>query len=89
MVPAVMKNLAVITFVIAFTLAAPAFSRTNTDDKADCEKASGTWDRINTKCLASIDPARPNKCHHRDGNTQDSGGCRIKSASHQSPIVSE
>jgi len=36
MAPAVMKNLAVITFVIAFTLAAPAFSRTNTDDKADC-----------------------------------------------------
>ena len=84
-----MKNLAVITFVIAFALAAPAFSRTNTDDKADCEKASGTWDWINTKCLASIDLTRPNRCNYRDGNTQDSGDCRVKSAGHQSPIVSD
>src|SRR6185312_1949395 len=89
MVPAVMKSLAVITFVFAIAVSAPAFSRTNTDDKADCEKASGTWDWINTKCLASIDLTRPNKCNHRDGNTQDSGECRVKSAGHQSPIVSE
>ena len=80
MVPAVMKSLAVITFVIA--VSAPAFSRTNTDDKADCEKASGMWDWINTKCLASIDLTRPNKCNHRDGNTQDSGDYRVKSAGH-------
>ena len=52
-------------------------------------KASGTWDWINTKCLASIDLARPNKCNHRDGNAQDSGECRVKSAGHPKPIVSE
>jgi len=89
MPPAVTKNLGVITFVIAFALAAPAFSRTNTDDKADCEKASGTWDWINTKCLASVDLTRPNKCNHRDSHTQNSGECTVKSAGHQSPIVSE
>ena len=48
MVPAVMKSLAVITFVIA--VSAPAFSRTNTDDKADCEKASGVWVEKDNKC---------------------------------------
>jgi hypothetical protein len=89
MVPAVVKNLAMLTFVIAVAVSAPAFSRTNTDDKADCEKASGIWDWVNTKCLASIDLTRPNKCNHRHGNTQDSGECTVKSASHQSTIVSE
>jgi len=89
MVPAVMKSLAVITFVFAIAVSAPAFSRTNTDDKADCEKASGMWDWINTKCLASIEITRPNKCNHHGGNTQDSGECTVKSAGHQSPIVSD
>jgi hypothetical protein len=89
MVPVVLKNLAILTFVIVVAVSAPAFSRTNTDDKADCEKASGIWDWVNTKCLASIDLARPNKCNHRDGNTQDSGECTLKSADHQSTIVSE
>jgi len=89
MVPALLKNLAILTFVIAVPLSTPAFSRTNTDDKADCEKASGIWDWVNTKCLASIDLTRPNKCNHHDGNTQDSGECTVKSAGHQSTIVSE
>ena len=82
MVPAVVKSLSIITFVIATAVAAPAFARTNTDDKADCEKARGTWDWINTKCLASIDLTRPNKCNHRDSKTQDSGECTVKSAGH-------
>ena len=82
MVPAVVKNLAMLTFVIAVAVSAPAFSRTNTDDKADCEKASGIWDWVNTKCLASIDLTRPNKCNHRDSKTQDSGECTVKSAGH-------
>jgi hypothetical protein len=89
MAPAVMKNLAIITLAIATAVSAPAFARTNTDDKADCENASGIWDWINTKCLASMDLTRPIKCNHPDGNTQDSGECTVKSAGHQSPTVSE
>ena len=86
MAPAVIKNLAIITFAIATAVSAPAFARTITDDRADCEKASGIWDWINTKCLASMDLSSPNKCNHRDGDNQDSRECTVKSAGHQSPI---
>ena len=84
-----MKNLAAVTFVIAIAVSTPALSRTNTDDKTDCEKASGIWDWVNTKCLASMDLSWHNKCNRNDLNAKDSGECAVKSADHQNPIVSE
>jgi hypothetical protein len=84
-----MKSLACVTFVITLAVSAPAFSRTNTDDKADCEKASGIWDWINTKCLASMDLTRPNNCNHQNSNAKDSGECTVKAAGRHSPIVPE
>jgi hypothetical protein len=53
-----MKSFAAVSFVITPAITAPTFSRINTDDKADCEKANGTWDWIKTKCLASVDLSR-------------------------------
>jgi hypothetical protein len=47
-----MKILAVVSFVTIIA-SAPALGRTHTDDKLDCEKASGTWDWINV--LAGMD----------------------------------
>ena len=78
-----MKNLAAVTFAIAIAVSTPALSRTNTDDKTDCENASGIWDWINTKCLASIDFTRPHTCN------KASGKCAVKTAGHQNPIASE
>ena len=83
-----MKSLAAVTFIIMLAVSAPAFPRTNSDDKADCEKGSGIWDWINTKCLASMDAARPYG-NHRNLHAEDIGECKVKSPGQHTPIASE
>jgi hypothetical protein len=72
----------------AIVVTTPVCARTNAEDKADCEKANGLWDWINTKCLASLPELGATRCNNQDHSSADLSECVAKSSVHDTSLAS-